>query len=81
MGTLVNYMTEKGVAVLTLNDPPVNAYSYEMLKELDQYILEARFDNDVHVLVITGHGEKFFSAGANMSAKSFSSRSREPKNR
>jgi len=66
MGTLVNYMTEKGVAVLTLNDPPVNAYSYEMLKELDQYILEARFDNDVHVIVITGHGEKFFSAGANI---------------
>lgn len=66
MGTLVNYMTEKGVAVLTLNDPPVNAYSYEMLKELDQCILEARFDNDVHVLVITGHGEKFFSAGANI---------------
>ncbi len=66
MGTLVNYMTEKGVAVLTLNDPPANAYSYEMLKELDQYILEARFDNDVHVLVITGHGEKFFSAGANI---------------
>ena len=66
MGALVNYRTEKGVAVLTLNDPPVNAYSYEMLKELDQYILEARFDNDVHVLVITGHGEKFFSAGANI---------------
>ncbi len=66
MGTLVNYMTEKGVAVLTLNDPPVNAYSYEMLKELDACILEARFDNDVHVLVLTGHGEKFFSAGANI---------------
>lgn len=66
MGTLVNYMTEKGVAVLTLNDPPVNAYSYEMLKELDSAILEARFDNDVHVLVIMGHGEKFFSAGANI---------------
>lgn len=66
MGTLVNYMTEKGVAVLTLNDPPVNAYSYEMLKELDAYILEARFDNDVHVVVITGYGDKFFSAGANI---------------
>ena len=66
MGTLVNYMTEKGVAVLTLNDPPVNAYSYEMLKELDAYILEARFDNDVHVIVLTGHGEKFFCAGANI---------------
>ncbi len=66
MGTLVNYMTEKGVAVLTLNDPPVNAYSYEMLKELDAAILEARFDNDVHVLVVTGHGDKFFCAGANI---------------
>ena len=66
MGTLVNYMTEKGVAVLTLNDPPVNAYSHEMLKELDAAILEARFDNDVHVLIITGHGDRFFSAGANI---------------
>jgi enoyl-CoA hydratase/carnithine racemase len=66
MGALVNYQTEKGVAVLTLNDPPVNAYSYEMLKELDASILEARFDNDVHVIVLTGHGEKFFSAGANI---------------
>jgi enoyl-CoA hydratase/carnithine racemase len=66
MGALVNYATDKGVAILTLNDPPVNAYSYEMLKELDACILEARFDNDVHVIVVTGYGEKFFSAGANI---------------
>ena len=66
MGTLVNYTTDKGVAVLTLNDPPVNAYTYEMFKELDGCILDARFDNDVHVIVITGHGEKYFSAGANI---------------
>ncbi len=66
MGTLVNYATEKGVAVFTLNDPPVNAYTYEMFKELDAAILEARFDNDVHVIVITGHGEKYFCAGANI---------------
>ncbi len=66
MGALVNYATDKGVAVMTLNDPPVNAYSYEMLKELDACILEARFDNDVHVIVITGHGDKFFCAGANV---------------
>jgi enoyl-CoA hydratase len=37
-----------------------------MFKELDACILDARFDNDVHVLVITGHGEKYFSAGANI---------------
>jgi enoyl-CoA hydratase len=66
MGTLVNYTTDKGVAVLTLHDPPVNAYTYEMFRELDGAILDARFDNDVHVLVITGHGEKYFSAGANI---------------
>jgi enoyl-CoA hydratase len=66
MGTLVNYTTDKGVAVLTLNDPPVNAYTHEMFKELDACILDARFDNDVHVLVITGHGEKYFSAGADI---------------
>jgi enoyl-CoA hydratase/carnithine racemase len=66
MGTLVDYATEKGVALITLNDPPVNAYTYEMLKELDACILEARFDADVHVIVITGHGEKHFCAGANI---------------
>jgi len=66
MGTLVHYLTDKGVAVLTLSDPPANAYTHEMMKELDAAILEARFDSDVHVLVVTGHGEKFFCAGANI---------------
>jgi len=66
MGTLINYSTDKGVAVLTMSDPPANAYTHEMMKELDAAILEARFDTDVHVLVVTGHGEKFFCAGANI---------------
>jgi enoyl-CoA hydratase len=63
---LVDYGTEAGVALLTLNDPPVNGYTHEMMKDLDAAILDARFDNDVHVLVLTGHGEKFFCAGANI---------------
>jgi len=66
MGTLVGYGTDKGVALLTLTDPPVNAYTYEMFKELDAYVLEARFDDDVHVLVLTGYGERYFCAGANI---------------
>jgi enoyl-CoA hydratase len=66
MGTLVSYATEKGVAMLTLSDPPVNAYTYEMFKEFDGNLLEARFDDDVHVIVVTGHGEKYFCAGANI---------------
>jgi enoyl-CoA hydratase len=66
MGTLVEYATDKGVAILTLTDPPVNAYTHEMFKELDANILEARFDEDVHVIVLTGHGDKYFCAGANI---------------
>jgi enoyl-CoA hydratase/carnithine racemase len=66
MGTLVSYATDKGVALLTLTDPPANAYTHEMIKELDACILEARFDDDIHVMVITGHGDKYFSAGANV---------------
>jgi enoyl-CoA hydratase/carnithine racemase len=65
MGTLVSYSTDKGVAVLTLTDPPVNAFTYEMFKEFDSNVLEARFDDDVHVLIVTGGGEKYFCAGAN----------------
>ncbi|PIE06314.1 MAG: enoyl-CoA hydratase [Sorangium cellulosum] len=66
MGTLVNYETDHGVALITLNDPPVNCYTHEMLTELDACITDARFDDDVHVLVLTGHGENYFCAGANI---------------
>ena len=63
---LVDYAAFGGVATITLNDPPTNAYTHEMMKDLDAAILEARFDNEVHVLVITGNGDKFFCAGANI---------------
>ncbi len=55
-----------GVAVLRLNDPPANTYSYEMMRELDAAILDARMNRDVHVIVLIGAGEKFFCAGANI---------------
>jgi enoyl-CoA hydratase/carnithine racemase len=54
----------RGVAVLTLTEPPANTYSYELMRELDAAILDARMDASVHVIVITGAGEKFFCAGA-----------------
>ena len=49
-----------------LNAPPANTYSYEMMRELDAHVLEARFDPNAHVLLITGAGEKFFCAGADI---------------
>ena len=64
---LVEYQADGGLAIMTLNDPPANTYSYEMMQQLDARILEARMDESVQVIVITGSGEKFFCAGANIS--------------
>jgi len=55
-----------GIFTITLDDPPANTYSYEMMRELDDAILQARMDASIHVIVITGAGEKFFCAGANI---------------
>ena len=60
----VEYRAADGVAVLTLIEPPANTYSYEMMRDLDAAILDARMDSSVHVIVITGAGDKFFCAGA-----------------
>ncbi len=63
---LVSYRVENGVAILEMNDPPANTYTYEMMQQLDAAILRARMDESVYVLVLRGAGEKFFSAGANI---------------
>ena len=63
---LVALEKEDGVAYMTLNDPPANTYTYEMMRQLDDAILDARFDDSVSVIVLWGEGEKFFSAGANI---------------
>jgi enoyl-CoA hydratase len=62
----VKYRVEDGIAFLTLNDPPANTYSYEMMQALDRAILAARMDESAQVIVITGNGEKFFCAGADI---------------
>jgi len=64
---LLNYRVEEGVAIVEMNDPPANTYTYEMMQQLDDAILRARMDEKVHVIVLRGAGEKFFSAGANIS--------------
>ncbi len=60
------YASGGGVALITLANPPANGYSYDMMRDLDQAILRARFDDAVQVLVLAGAGEKFFCAGADI---------------
>jgi enoyl-CoA hydratase/carnithine racemase len=64
--TLVNYTVTDGIAIIELTNPPANTYSYEMMRQLDEAILQARFDENVHVLLLRGAGEKFFCAGADI---------------
>jgi enoyl-CoA hydratase len=62
----LDYEVKDGVALIMLNDPPANTYSYEMMQQLDCAILNARMDDAVQVIVITGRGDKFFCAGADI---------------
>ena len=64
--TLVHLEVKEGVAYVTLDDPPANTYTHEMMRQLDDAILKARFDKDVYVIVLKGEGDKFFCAGANI---------------
>jgi enoyl-CoA hydratase/carnithine racemase len=62
----IRYAASNGIATIELNEPPANTYSYEMMREIDDAVLTARMDDTVHVIVVTGAGEKFFCAGANI---------------
>src|SRR5258708_23476407 len=71
---LVNASKHDGVMVLERRNPPANTYSYEMMRELDAHILDARMDESVHVLMLTGarpppdakKPTEFFCAGADI---------------
>jgi enoyl-CoA hydratase len=74
----VNYgVTENGIAIIELatnsDGQPLedgaigpNTYTHEMMCDIDDAVVKARFDDDVTVIVMTGKGEKFFSAGASI---------------
>ena len=64
--TLIDLEVKQGVATIVLNNPPANAYSYELMRQLDDAVLTARMDERVHVIMITGAGDKFFCAGADV---------------
>jgi enoyl-CoA hydratase/carnithine racemase len=75
---LVNYgVTDNGIAIIELasnsagaplegDDIGPNTYTHEMMRDIDEAVVRARFDDDVAVILITGRGEKFFSAGASI---------------
>ncbi|HEV2385657.1 MAG TPA: enoyl-CoA hydratase/isomerase family protein [Candidatus Acidoferrales bacterium] len=63
---LVHYRVDGAIAIFEMDDAPANTYTYEMMRQLDDAILRARMDDNVHVLLLRGAGDKFFSAGASI---------------
>ncbi len=58
------YRTEGNVAILTINRPEAkNSFSPEMLTLWRQFLEEAKLDNQVRVIVVTGKGDTFCSGG------------------
>jgi enoyl-CoA hydratase/carnithine racemase len=63
---LIVTSVKNGVMTMELTFDPGNCYTHEMMRQLDDAILKARFDEKVHVIVIRGSGDKFFCAGADI---------------
>lgn len=54
------------VAIVTLSRPPVNAFTPDGLRQLQQVIAALDAQSHVRAVVVTGSGPKFFSAGADL---------------
>jgi len=65
----VIYEKSEGIAIITLNRPEVlNTFSKELIDEVLQVLEDVKNDESVRVVVLTGAGEKAFSAGADIKA-------------
>jgi len=61
------YEKSEGIATITLNRPEaLNAFSKEVVDEVLQALEDVKADGNVRVVVLTGAGEKAFSAGADI---------------
>lgn len=61
-------MEKRGhIAIITLNHPPVNAWNLGLMEDFEKAVDEIENDKDVRVLILTGAGEKCFSAGFDVS--------------
>jgi enoyl-CoA hydratase/carnithine racemase len=57
---------QQHTAVITLSNPPAHTWTVESLSGLRDLVAELNADRAIYALVITGDGEKFFSAGADL---------------
>jgi enoyl-CoA hydratase/carnithine racemase len=63
---MISHRIEGHTAVVTIDNPPANTWTPEGLRALEALVGELSADRSVYAAVITGAGEKFFSAGADL---------------
>jgi cyclohexa-1,5-dienecarbonyl-CoA hydratase len=59
----ITFEKSDGLATLTINRPPFNVLDIPTMEEMNAALDELRAASDIRMLVITGEGEKAFSAG------------------
>ena len=56
------------VGIIVLDRPPANSYDYDFLRELGSAVDDARYDDGLRAVAVTSASDKFFSAGADVTA-------------
>jgi enoyl-CoA hydratase/carnithine racemase len=62
----IELTTQGHVAILTMSNPPANTWTKDTLIDLKNKVNALNNDKNIYALVLTGEGEKFFSAGADL---------------
>ena len=66
MGSRVRMESSEGIALVTIDNPPLNVLSSQVVKEMGEIFQQLREDQDVRVIILTSAGEKAFMAGADI---------------
>jgi enoyl-CoA hydratase len=66
MGTFVSTERDGAVAIVTIDNPPMNALSAALLEELEAEVDRLDADTGVRAIVLRGGGERAFVAGADI---------------
>lgn len=65
-GKYIKYSEQDGIAIVTLDNPPVNALCQALVLELEDIFLKIRQLKEIAVIIITGAGNRAFTAGSDI---------------
>ncbi|GAX90330.1 enoyl-CoA hydratase/isomerase family protein [Effusibacillus lacus] len=63
---LVYWEREDKLVIITIDNPPLNVLSFEVMEQLEEVLRQVAADPEISVVIVTGAGEKAFVAGADI---------------